>query len=247
MMNMTKYVITSALLTAAILLSACGGTSPPESEAITSPASTEQPSTPEPPRTTATPDLQAEESGATQSKEATATPELAPSVARLMEDYEDALSVRNQLALGALELEKTPDAISSEQAVNLVLLWQTIKALGEASTSAPEEMEAVQDLIVAGLEPAQIASIAALKLTNADLQAYYVEIGVSEVKTPEPDATPQSGSLRELPQEEREAARATAQAMGTPVGGGSGGDTSKRDVLLDNVLELLTARAAEEA
>ena len=172
----------------------------------------------------------------------TPEPQVVASSETLTEDHEDALSLRNQLAFGTLQLEDTPNAVTAEQAVKLLPLWQTLKVLGESSTSAPEEMEAVQNLLMETLSPAQVASIAAWQLTNAGLQAYYVEIGVAEVRTPEPGVTPQSGSFKDLPQEQREAARATAEALGTPVGGGSGGN-SKRDALLENVIELLTARA----
>ena len=215
-MNTKKWTFFATVLSVTILLAACGGASSSEGDTAPAVAPQQQADTPEP---------QVSESGG-----------------NLIEDYEDALSIRNQLALGTLELEETANAVSAEQAGKLVVLWQTIKVLSESSTSAPEEMEAVQNQIAATLEPAQTSSIAALHLTSADLQTYYVEIGASEVKTPEPDATPQSGSFKDMPKEEREAARATAEALGTPVAGGSGG-SSKRDVLLDNILELLTARA----
>ena len=96
---------------------------------------------------------------------------------------------------------------------------------------------------MASLTGDQVATIAALQLTNADLQAYYVEIGVKEVKTPEPGVTPQSNSLKDLPPEQREAVRATAEALGTPVGSGQSSGASKSDVLLDKVIELLAERA----
>lgn len=162
----------------------------------------------------------------------------------LAEDYEDALSIRNQLALGTLRLEGTSNAVTAAQAAKLLPLWQALKTLSASSTSATEEVTAVQNQINAALEPAQISVIAAMKLTNAMLQAYTVEIGVSEVKTPEPGVTPQSSSLKDLPPEQREAAKATAQALGTPVGSGSSGSTTKKDALLDNVIQLLTDRAA---
>lgn len=162
----------------------------------------------------------------------------------LAEDYEDALSIRNQLALGTLRLEGTSNAVTAAQAAKLLPLWQALKTLSASSTSATEEVTAVQNQINAALEPAQINVIAAMKLTNAMLQAYTVEIGVSEVKTPEPGVTPQSSSLKDLPPEQREAAKATAQALGTPVGSGSSGSTTKKDALLDNVVQLLTDRAA---
>jgi len=161
----------------------------------------------------------------------------------LSDEYADAASLRSQLALGILRLEGTPQAVTAAQAGTLLPLWQTLQALADSSTAAPEETEALQDQILASLTAQQVAAIASSELTNADLQAYYAEIGISEVQTPEPGVTPQSGSLKDLPPEEREAARATAQALGTPVGSGGGSGTSKSDVLLENVIELLTQRA----
>jgi hypothetical protein len=167
---------------------------------------------------------------------------LEPGAAAILgEDYADALSLRNQLALGTLRLEGTPEAVTAEQASRLLPLWQVLETLSASTTSAPEEMEAVQNQLAASLTEAQVAAIAAMRLTNADLQAYFVEIGASEIRTPEPGVTPQGNSLKELPPEQREAARATAQALGTPVGGGKGG-SGKNDVLLENVIDLLTER-----
>jgi hypothetical protein len=175
--------------------------------------------------------------------------EPAPDVAApatLSEDYADAAGLRNQLALGLLRLEGTPQAVTPAQAGALLPLWQTLQTLAGSSVAAPEEIEALQDQIIASLAGEPVAAIAGLQLTNADLQAYYVEIGAAEVRTPEPGATPQSGAFKDLPQEQREAARATAQALGTPVGGGSGGTgATKSDLLLDNVIELLVQRAAQ--
>jgi len=160
----------------------------------------------------------------------------------LVEDYPDALSMRNQLSLGTLRLEGTANAVTAAQATRLLLLWQALKTLSASSTSATEEVTAVQNQISAAMDPAQVSAIAGLQLTNAILQAYYVEIGVSVASTPEPGVTPQSGSLKNLPPEQREAAKATAQAQGTPVGSGS--SSAKKDALLDNVIQLLTNRAA---
>jgi len=219
MKTVKKWMLVGIVWGLIALLAACGGAPSLESDAVAVPAPGQAAGTPEP--------------------EASATD------GTLTEDYPDALSLRNQLALGTLRLEGTPDAITVEQAGKLLPLWQALKALSESSTTAPEEMEAVQNQIMATLEPAQIASIAALQLTNADLQEYYVEIGVSEVKTPEPGVTPQSSSMKDLSPEEREAARATAEALGTPVGTGAGSGGGKSYVLLDAVIELLMKRAGQ--
>jgi len=173
-----------------------------------------------------------------------AAPTAGTSSGSLTEDYADALSVRNQLAYGTLRLEGTANAVTAAQAAKLLPLWQALKTLAASSTSATEEVTAVQNQISAAMTPAQVSAIAGLRLTNAMLQTYYVEIGVSEVKTPEPGVTPQSSSLKDLPPEQREAAKATAQAQGTPVGGGSGSSSAKKDALLDNVIQLLTNRTA---
>ena len=164
--------------------------------------------------------------------------------AALSEEFDDALSVRNQLAYGTLRLEGTADAVTADQAAKLLPLWQALQALDASSTTATEETAAVQAQILSAMTPAQVSAIAAMRLTNETLQAYYVELGVTEVRTPEPGVTPQSSSLKSLPPEQREAAKATAQALGTPVGGGSGGAGDKKDALMDAVLALLSARAA---
>ncbi|MBM4459276.1 MAG: hypothetical protein FJ011_16205 [Chloroflexi bacterium] len=173
-----------------------------------------------------------------------AAPAVGTSAGGLTEDYADALSVRNQLAYGTLRLEGTANAVTAAQAAKLLPLWQALKTLAASSTSATEEVTAVQNQISAAMTPAQVSAIAGLKLTNAMLQAYYVEIGVSAASTPEPGVTPQSSSLKDLPPEQREAAKATAQAQGTPTGGGSGSSSAKKDALLDNVIQLLTNRTA---
>lgn len=156
----------------------------------------------------------------------------------LSEDYDDALSVRNQLAYGTLKLEGTPNAVSAEEATRLLPLWQALNALDDSSTTAVEESTAVQNQILAALTPEQVAAISSMHLTNAMLQAYYVEIGVAVASTPEPGVTPQS--FKDLPPEQREAAKATAQALGTPTGGSGAGD--KKDALMDNVLALLGSK-----
>ena len=81
----------------------------------------------------------------------------------------------------------------------------------------------------------QVAAIVGMRLTNAELQAFYVEAGLTEVKTPEPGVTPQS--MSELSKEDRQATRvASGEEVGT--GGGSG----KSAALVDLVIELLESK-----
>ncbi|MCI0643379.1 MAG: hypothetical protein L0346_00650 [Chloroflexi bacterium] len=148
----------------------------------------------------------------------------------LTEAYDDALVIRNQLLLGTLRLEGTPEAITPEQAAQLVPLWQAMKSLTTSGTAADEEIVALQDQIIDILTPEQAQAIAAMRLTQADLQAYYVEIGASTPST-------SSADTADLSKEDRQA---TKVALGTPVGVSSG----KSAILLDNVIELLKDKAA---
>jgi hypothetical protein len=154
-------------------------------------------------------------------------------VATLTEEYDDALTIRNQLLLGIMRLEGTPQAVTAEQTPELTTLWQAFAALSDSGTAAPEETEAIQNQIIATLTTEQVNAIAAMQLTNTMLQEFYVETGISEVKTPEPGVTPESQRMSDLPQEDREATRA---ASGAEVGTGGSG---KSDVLLDMTFELL--------
>ena len=161
----------------------------------------------------------------------------------LSTEFEDAASLRNQLALGILNLEDSPNAISEAQSGQLLILWQAYIALLESDTSVPEEINAVQDQIVELLEDEQLQAIAAMNLTNADLTAFYEQQGV-RMPTPEPGMTPVSGGAgkSDLSQEEREATRATSEALGTPVGSSSGSGQDRQNILFESVVLLLNAR-----
>ncbi|MBN1137403.1 MAG: hypothetical protein JXM73_12510 [Anaerolineae bacterium] len=153
----------------------------------------------------------------------------------LTESYEDALTIKNQLLLGTLRLEDTDQAITSAQAQALLPLWQGYAALTTSGTAATEEIESVQNQIVETMTGEQVAAIAGMRLTNALLQEFYVEAGLTEVKTPEPGVTPES--MSSLSKEDRQATRV---ASGEEVGTGSG--SGKSGALVDMVIELLESK-----
>lgn len=227
---MTRYTVWSLMvlfvLALTTVMSGCGGDSAPTTA---EPASTPQAQDAEP-------------------VEAPAAGDGEETLADILgDDYEDALSARNQLALGSLRLEGSGNAVTPEQAQELAFYWQALKALAADSTAAAEETTAVQAQIVAAMTQEQLEAIAAMQLTNADMSEFYVEQGV-ELTTPEPGVTPQGGKNSGLSTEEKEAARATAEALGTPVGtgnGSDGGSTARKDILLDTLIELLGQRAEE--
>jgi hypothetical protein len=164
--------------------------------------------------------------------------------AYLTTEYADATSLRNQLAYGTLKLEGTDLAITAVQAQSLLPLWQAIVALSGIETTAAEELTAVQNQITEALTPAQLQVIAAQQISNADLSAFYAEQGVV-LPTPAPGVTKVPGSGKNISQEDKEATRTAATALGTPVGTGGGAGQVARTLLFDLVVELLTERAAQ--
>jgi hypothetical protein len=160
----------------------------------------------------------------------------------LKTDYADATSVRNQLALGTLKLEGTAQAITAEQAKELLPLWQAIVVLSGNTTTAEEELTAVQNQIAAALQPAQLQAIGALQLTTTQLNAFYAEQGIV-MPTPVPGVTKVPGSGSGVSQADKEATRTAAEASGAVVGTGAG--QAAKTALFDAVIELLTARAAQ--
>ena len=94
-------------------------------------------------------------------------------------DYEGALAVRNQLALGTLELSKTDLAISAEQAQTLLPLWQALRSTQQAGGTAQAEVSALLTQIEAAMKPEQLQSIASMKLTFTNMQEWATANGIT--------------------------------------------------------------------
>ncbi len=150
--------------------------------------------------------------------------------------FTDAASLRSQLAYGMLKLKDSPNTITPEQAKLLIPLWQAIITLSGDETTAAEELTAVQDQITQALTPAQIQEVAAMKITNAELNTYYAQFGVA-LPTPIPGVTKVPGSSKT--EAEKAASRATAAAAGLTTGTGM----TAKTLLFEKVIEYLTSVA----
>jgi hypothetical protein len=163
-------------------------------------------------------------------------------------EYPDAINVRNQLAFGALRLDGSDNAITPQQARQLLPLWQAIVALSGTSTSNELELSAVQNQIAEAMSEAQLQSIAGMQLTNAQLGEYYAQHGIF-MPTPEPGETrvPGQGKGKNLSEEARQATRTAKEASGetTGSGGGSNSGQAARTFLFEQVIALLQERAAQ--
>jgi hypothetical protein len=140
----------------------------------------------------------------------------------LNSDYENAIRVPMQLAVGTLLLEDTELVVDSDQAAQLLPLWKAARSLSSSDTAAAEEVGAVYNQIQETMTPEQIAAIAALQLRREDMFDLVQELGLA--------FGPGSGGGDFTPEmrETAQAARASGQGFpggfgGRPGGGGGPG------------------------
>jgi hypothetical protein len=136
-------------------------------------------------------------------------------VGPLNTSYQNALPIPSQLAIGMLELKGTPNAVDKSEAAELLPLWKGLRVLGQSSTAAPQEIQALIKQIQSTMKPEQVQAIADLKLTEQNLTAYLGQNGGAfggQGSNPSQQAT-------------RQAARQSGQGgiPGGPPGGFEGG------------------------
>ena len=147
--------------------------------------------------------------------------------------YADALSARNQLALGTLNLIDTPKAVTREQATALLPLWQALRATNQSGGGSQTEVAALLAQIESTLTADQIAAIEAQTLTQADLQTWAQTNGVTLGTGAGTGGNGEPGSGQGLSPE----ARATRQAEQGRTTGNTGGAST---ALIDAVTVYLT-------
>ncbi len=183
----------------------------------------------------------------------TTTPTPAPAVtgaeqyvsAVLRTDYEGALTVRNQLALGIMRLDETPHPLTEEEAADLLPLWQAMRGTMNSGAAAIAEVDALLAQIEGTLTPEQLQAIADMRLTTDDLRAWAEQEGLTlpgegmgsgAGAGGGPGAgVPGGGPGRALSDEERAARQAQ--------GGGPGKGSGLSIALLDRVIAYLESQA----
>jgi hypothetical protein len=145
-------------------------------------------------------------------------------VSGLDTSYANALNARSLLLLGTVRLEEgTSNNLTKDQATKLIPLWQASKSLAGSGTASQAEIDAITNQIVAAMTADQIKAINAMRLTQADMQAFNQTLGVSSPSNSSSGGVPGQGSSLS-PSE-----RATRQAQN----GGGGGNTASMDYLLN--------------
>ena len=119
------------------------------------------------------------------------------------------LPASTTLLLGTLRLNGTAQDVTTEQAAQLLPLWQVYSGLISSDTAAQAEVDALLDQIKAAMTDEQLKAIDAMQLTQQDIFAVMQEQGLSMSR---PNASSDSGS----------SGSQNNANMGPPDGGGGG-------------------------
>jgi hypothetical protein len=103
------------------------------------------------------------------------------------------LPLSTKLALGTLKLEETELAVASEQAADLLPLWQVLNTLSASDSAAPDEIAAVTQQIQESMTAEQLTAIDKMGLTSEDSFAIMQELGLVDVPQVNASGTPQAG------------------------------------------------------
>jgi len=190
-------------------------------------------------------------------KEETAATEVAAGAATTREMPE-----LTKLMLGTFKLEGSDNAVTPEQAGELLPLWKMTRALSESDTVAREELEAVGTQISKAMTDAQLAAIDEMGLTMMDTRTIMEELGI-EMERPDaagdsdddaPAVRPGGGGGGQGPGGGQQPPGggemmnpeqiATLQAER---GGAGGGMMMTGGPMYDALIELLTERAGAES
>jgi len=90
-----------------------------------------------------------------------------------------AVPLAEQLAVGILKLDGTPQAITSDQAKQLIPLWQVYKDLSSSDTSSQQEVDALVTQIQETLTAEQNKAITDMNLTRQDVFDTLQQLGIS--------------------------------------------------------------------
>ena len=98
------------------------------------------------------------------------------------------LSESLKLLLGTLKLDGTPNAVTSKEASDLIVLWQTYKTLTTGSSTSQAETDALIKQIQSTMTPEQIKAIDAMQLTRKDMGEILQAQGITFSRDGQPGA-----------------------------------------------------------
>jgi len=90
------------------------------------------------------------------------------------------LPMQEQILIGSFKLEGTPQAITPQQAAQLVPLWQVYNKLSTSDTAAQEEIDGLIQQIQDTMTPEQMQAITDMNLTRQDIFTVMQDQGITE-------------------------------------------------------------------
>jgi len=111
------------------------------------------------------------------------------------------LPLASALAVGTIKLDSTAQAVSVDEAKQLIPLWEGLQSLIGSDTAAKAEVEGVINQIRSTMTTDQVSAIQAMKLTGSDEasifgQGRFAFGGPNTQGTPQAGATPDAGRFR---------------------------------------------------
>jgi hypothetical protein len=103
------------------------------------------------------------------------------------------LPLAMKLVVGTFKLEGTDNAVTADQATQLLPLWQVYKDLSASSSAAQEEIDALAEQIQGTMTPEQIQAITDMKLTRREIFQTMQDLGIASANRPNASGTPRPG------------------------------------------------------
>ena len=137
------------------------------------------------------------------------------------------LSQVNLLLVGTLKLENTAQAVTKDEAAQLLPLWQAYRSLSTSQTSADAEVEALLKQIQSTMTTSQVQAIQAMNLTSTDMVSLMQTLSpaIGPQGTTNPQGTPQANFFMgdTPPNGENPPSGSTTSGAGSPPSGSTGG------------------------
>ena len=159
-----RILIIALSLFLVIGLAACGGNEQEPATASSQPSAEENANT------------AADNSDASQAQE---SPSTAAKNGSNTDPFAGDLPKSMQLMLGTFYLEDTDQAVTQEQASEMLLLWKAVRSMSDSETAAQEEIDALYDQIVESMTDEQLKLLDSMEFSREDQMAFMEEHGIS--------------------------------------------------------------------
>jgi hypothetical protein len=95
--------------------------------------------------------------------------------------------------VGTFKLEGTSNAVTAQEAAQLIPLWQVYKDLSSSTSAAQTEIDALIAQIQGTMTPEQVKAITDMKLTRAEEFQTMQALGIQFTNRPTASGTPRPG------------------------------------------------------